>query len=185
MEDFVVPPEYLICKNCSAENEVPYIQKKSTAMFEKKIKELTSQCQLIMSLFVSVDKTMEKQAAELNDVSCTHERDKKSWVVSINDLERKIKIMKTEQSQVSHEAHECANSIPDLNQMVSAVQALVAECDDLKSKYLEEQTMRKKLYNQIQEFKVEPGPAKKQVDNVELQKLKTMVLKAIDDSDVS
>ncbi|KAI3857510.1 hypothetical protein MKX03_033323 [Papaver bracteatum] len=210
MEDFVVPPEYLKCKNCSTEIEVPYIQKKSTPMFEKKIKELTSQCQMktneyyeaSMSLTAAneqlenvrteldgkmielhaLDKTMEKQAAELNAVSCTHERDKKSWVVAINDLERKIKIMKTEQSQVSREAHECANSIPDLNQMVSAVQALVAECDDLKSKYLEEQTTRKKLYNQIQEFKVEPGPAKKQVDNVELQKLKTMLDKVKQDS---
>ncbi|RZC91926.1 hypothetical protein C5167_021635 [Papaver somniferum] len=210
MEDFVVPPEYLTCKNCSTEIEVPYIQKKSTAMFEKKIKELTSQCQMktneyyeaSMSLTAAneqlekvrteldgkmvelhaLDKTMEKQAAELNDVSCTHECDKKSWVVAINDLERKIKIMKTEQSQVSHEAHECANSIPDLNQMVSAVQALVAECDDLKSKYLEEQTMRKKLYNQLQESKVEPGPAKKQVDNVELQKLKTMLDKVKQES---
>ncbi|RZC86478.1 hypothetical protein C5167_030557 [Papaver somniferum] len=130
----------------------------------------------------ALDKTVEKQAAELSDVSCIHECGKKSWVVAINDLERKIKIMKTEQSQVSLEAHECANSIPDLNQMVSAVQALVAECDDLKSKYLEEQTMRKKPYNQLQESKVEPGPAKKQVDNVELQKLKTMLDKVKQES---
>ncbi|KAI3896156.1 hypothetical protein MKX03_000276 [Papaver bracteatum] len=176
-------PEYLTCNNCSTEIEVPYIQhkliqQKSTAKFEKKIDDLTSQCQLKtnecyeawMSLTAAneqlekvrmelddkmielhaLDKTMQKQAAKLNDVSCTYERDKKSWVVAINNLERKIKIMKTEQSQLSREAHECADSIPDLNQMVSAVQALVAQCDDLKRKYLEEQTMRKKLYNQVQ-----------------------------------
>lgn len=40
-----------------------------------------------------VDNTMQKQAAMLNDVSCTYERDKKSWVIAINNLERKIKIM--------------------------------------------------------------------------------------------
>ncbi|KAI3947610.1 hypothetical protein MKX01_034275, partial [Papaver californicum] len=179
-------PEYLTCNNCSTEIEVPYIQnkliqQKSTAKFEKKIDDLTSQCQLKtnecyeawMSLTAAneqlekvrmelddkmielhaLDKTMEKQAVKLNDVSYTYERDKKSWVLAINNLERKIKIMKTEQSQLSHEAHECADSIPDLNQMVSAVQALVAQCDDLKRKYLEEQTMRKKLYNQVQESK--------------------------------
>ncbi|RZC91106.1 hypothetical protein C5167_028937 [Papaver somniferum] len=72
-----------------------------------------------------VDNTMQKQAAMLNDVSCTYERDKKSWVIAINNLERKIK------SQLSHEAHECADSIPDLSQMVYAVQALdAAHCKE-------------------------------------------------------
>ncbi|KAI3849682.1 hypothetical protein MKW98_026596 [Papaver atlanticum] len=89
------------------------------------------------------DNTMQKQAAKLNDVSCTYERDKKSWVVAINNLKRKIKVL----------PHECADSIPDLSQMVYAVQALVAQCDDLKMKYLGEQAMRKKLYNQVQESK--------------------------------
>lgn len=36
----------------------------------------------------------------------------------------RVQMMKREHSQLSHEAHECANSIPDLNQMVSAVHTL-------------------------------------------------------------
>ncbi len=32
--------------------------------------------------------------------------------------------MKREHSQLSHEAHECVDSIPELNNMVSGVQAL-------------------------------------------------------------
>lgn len=33
-------------------------------------------------------------------------------------------MMKIEQSQLSREAHECANSIPELNKMISAVQGI-------------------------------------------------------------
>lgn len=78
---------------------------------------------------------------------------------------------------LSREAHECASAIPDLNNMVSGVQALgtfvsyvfsqtpadsflmkmssfaVAQCEDLKVKYGEEQAKRRKLYNQLQETK--------------------------------
>lgn len=35
-----------------------------------------------------------------------------------------MQTMKQEHSQLSREAHECADSIPELNQMVVAVQAL-------------------------------------------------------------
>lgn len=35
-----------------------------------------------------------------------------------------IQVMKREYSQLSREAHECADSIPELNKMVFAVQAL-------------------------------------------------------------
>lgn len=35
-----------------------------------------------------------------------------------------LQVMKREHAQLSHEAHECTDSIPDLNQMVFAVQAL-------------------------------------------------------------
>lgn len=35
-----------------------------------------------------------------------------------------MQIMKEEYLQLSHEAHECADSIPDLNKMVFAVQEL-------------------------------------------------------------
>ncbi|OUZ99765.1 Kinesin [Macleaya cordata] len=179
-------PEYLICNNCATEIEVPPDQKKlvrskSMAKYEKKIQELTSQCQLKtnecyeawMSLTAAneqlekvrmelddkmfqahaLDQTMENQAAKLKDVSCRYERDKKFWIAAVNDLEGKIKAMKKEQLQLSREAHECADSIPELKEMVCAVQALVAQCEDLKGKYMEEQAKRKKLYNQVQEAK--------------------------------
>lgn len=87
--------------------------------------------------------------------------------------------MKQEHSQLSQEAHECVDSIPELNKMVTGVQALgrfgytinwlvlrntlfyahscfwtaVAQCEDFKMKYVEEQAKRKELYNQIQETK--------------------------------
>lgn len=35
-----------------------------------------------------------------------------------------LQIMKNEHSQLSHEAHACAESIPALNEMVTGVQAL-------------------------------------------------------------
>lgn len=36
--------------------------------------------------------------------------------------------MKQEHSQLSHDAHECANSIPNLHEMVSAVKGLGKFC---------------------------------------------------------
>ncbi|KAF8377407.1 hypothetical protein HHK36_030784 [Tetracentron sinense] len=178
--------EYLICNNCAAETKVPsaqnkLMQTKSTAKYEKKIQELSTQCQLKtdecyqawMSLTAaneelekvrmtldnklfqthSLDQAMEKQSAKLMDVSSSYERDKKFWVAAVNDLKGKIKTMKQDHSQLSREAHECADSVPELNKMVCAVQALVAQCDDLKVKYSEEQAKRKKLFNQVQEAK--------------------------------
>lgn len=35
-----------------------------------------------------------------------------------------LQAMKKEQSQLSLDAHECANSIPDMNKMIFAVQSL-------------------------------------------------------------
>ncbi|KAJ9674053.1 hypothetical protein PVL29_023548 [Vitis rotundifolia] len=157
------------------------IRMKFAAKYEKKIEELSAQCHLKsdecyeawMSLTAAnkqledvraeldkrifqnyyQDQAMEKQAEKLRDASKMYEHDKKFWVASINELESKIKNMKREHSQLSCEAHKSANSIPDLNKMIIAVQAIVAECDDLKLKYSEEQEKRKKLYNQIQEAK--------------------------------
>ncbi|CAK9156008.1 unnamed protein product [Ilex paraguariensis] len=181
-----VKHEYVTCKNCASEIEVPsaqnkVIRMKSTAKYEKKIQELTMQCQLKtdecyqawmswttaneqleklrMELdnksfhTYSLDQTVEKQAEKLRGISSRYERDKKFWVVVVNDMEHKVKMMKQEYSQLSQEAHECANSIPELNKMIFAVQALVAQCEDLKVKYSQEQAKRRKLYNQVQETK--------------------------------
>ncbi|KAF9622981.1 hypothetical protein IFM89_035696 [Coptis chinensis] len=179
-----VKPEHLTCNNCAAEIEVPQIkllQHKAAARYEKKIQELTNQCQLKsdecyeawMSLTAanekldklrmelgdklcqvhSLDQAVEKQTERLKDVSTRYERDKKVLFTRVNDLEERIKVMKREQSQLSLEAHECADSIPELNQMVSAVQVLVAQYEDLKLKYTEDLVKIKKLHNQVQEAK--------------------------------
>ncbi|GAB4848809.1 Kinesin-like protein KIN-14R [Ancistrocladus abbreviatus] len=176
--------EYVRCRNCAAEIEVPLTQEKgmrlkSTAKYEKKIEELSIQCQrktdechqAWMSLTAankqlekvrmeldnnslqtySLDQKVEKQAEELRAISHRYEHDKKGWMMAITNLKGQIKKMKEEHSQLSRDAHECVDSIPELNKMVFAVQSLVAQCEDLKVKYIEEQTKRKKLYNQVQE----------------------------------
>ncbi|KAH7520429.1 hypothetical protein FEM48_Zijuj08G0142800 [Ziziphus jujuba var. spinosa] len=181
-----VERECLKCNNCATEIEVPsaqmkLLQTKSTTKYEKKIEELTTQCQLKakecyeawMSLTtaneqldkvrmeldnatfkaLSQDQAMENQATKLRNISSSYDRDKKQWAVAINELQEKIKLMKKEHSQLSREAHECADSIPELNKMLEAVQALVAQCEDLKMKYSEEQAKRKKLFNEVQEAK--------------------------------
>lgn len=157
------------------------MQTKLTAKFEREIKDLsvqnerkTNECyQAWMSLTTaneqlekvkmeldirtfekrSLDQVVEKQDENLRNLSSKYEHDKQFWVLAVHDLDKKLKIMKREHSQLSQEAHECADSIPDLNNMVSGVQALVAQCEDLKMKYSEEQTKRRKLYNQLQETK--------------------------------
>ncbi|KAK4480130.1 hypothetical protein RD792_013187 [Penstemon davidsonii] len=101
----------------------------------------------------SLDHALEMQAEKLRDISNKYEQCKKSWTIAINNLEQKVKVMKQEHSQLSRDAHECTDSIPDLNKMVFAVQALVEQCEDLKVKYNEEQIKRRKLYNQVQEAK--------------------------------
>ncbi|CAH8337270.1 unnamed protein product [Eruca vesicaria subsp. sativa] len=101
----------------------------------------------------SLDETVTTQAACLNSITSKYENDKRHWTTAIASLQRKLEIMKSEQSQLSEEAHECVGSIPELYKMVDGVQALVSQCEDLKQKYSEEQAKRKELYNQIQETK--------------------------------
>ncbi|XP_057492870.1 kinesin-like protein KIN-14R [Actinidia eriantha] len=181
-----VKHEYLRCSNCAAEVVLPSAQKKamrmkSTVNYEKKIQELSTQCQqktdecyqAWMSLTAaneqlekvrmdldnkmfqtySLDQILEQQAEALRNTSSKYERDKKFWAMAVRNLEEKIQMMKEENSQLAYEAHKCVDSIPELNDMVFAVQSLVSQCEDLKVKYSEEQTKRRKLYNQVQEAK--------------------------------
>ncbi|KAJ6685722.1 KINESIN-LIKE PROTEIN KLP-3 [Salix purpurea] len=153
----------------------------SLAKYEKKIEELKAQCQLKtdecheawMSLTAAneelekirmeldnrffsnmqLDQAIQKQKTELRDVSRRYECDKKLWVAAIGDLEKKMKMMKIEHSQLSDEAHGCVNNIPEFNKMITAVQVIVAQHEDLRLKLNEEQAKSKKLYNQAQEAK--------------------------------
>ncbi|KAK8556728.1 hypothetical protein V6N12_003123 [Hibiscus sabdariffa] len=149
--------EYLKCNKCAAEMEVSSAQKKLvrtkvTDQYEKKIQELTTQCQLKthecheawMSLTAvneqlekvrmeldnkifltrTLDESLGNQVENLKDITSRYEHDTKYWAAAVNDLQEKIKIMKNEHAQLSHEAHACAESIPNLNKMVTSVQAL-------------------------------------------------------------
>ncbi|KAI4325691.1 hypothetical protein MLD38_031068 [Melastoma candidum] len=157
------------------------MQSKFTAMCEKEIKDLSIQCkrktdecyEAWMSLAALneelrkvrmeldnktfekciLGQTVEEKDQQLQTLSKKYEDDKCLWSTSIIDLGRKLNVMKREHSALAHEAHECASAIPDLNNMLSGVQALVAQCEDLKFKYGEEQAKRRKLYNQLQETK--------------------------------
>ncbi|XP_062217052.1 kinesin-like protein KIN-14E [Phragmites australis] len=154
---------------------------KLISKYEKQIEELTSQCTMKSNecymAWSSVDSTnlelgrlkielhqkgtqmdsleqaLGRESDQLRNVSQKYENDKKLWAAAISNLERKIKAMKQEQALLSLEAHDCANSIPDLSKMIGAVQALVAQCEDLKLKYYEEMAKRKKLHNIVQETK--------------------------------
>ncbi|XP_020217268.1 kinesin-like protein KIN-14R isoform X2 [Cajanus cajan] len=162
-------------------SQMKVMQAKSTAKYKNKIKELTMQCELKakecyeawMSLTatneqlvavqmeldkvtfksLTTDQTVEKQAESLKNISNSYELDKQKWTEAINSLQEKIKLMKSDYSKLSFEAHECVDSIPELNKMVFAVHELVKQCEDLKVKYNEEMTMRKKLFNEVQEAK--------------------------------
>ncbi|PKI42097.1 hypothetical protein CRG98_037550 [Punica granatum] len=157
------------------------MQKKFTAKYERDIKELSVLCkqktdecyEAWMSLNATneqlekvrmdldnrtfekrnLEQVLDEQGNNLKSVSTKYEHDKQFWATKISELDKKVKTMKREHSQLSREAHECADSIPELNNMVSGVQALVVQCEDLKMKYSEEQTKRRKLFNQLQETK--------------------------------
>uniref|UniRef100_A0A0E0CU30 Kinesin motor domain-containing protein n=1 Tax=Oryza meridionalis TaxID=40149 RepID=A0A0E0CU30_9ORYZ len=99
------------------------------------------------------EQVVDRQADQLRSVSQKYENAKKLWAAAISNLENKIKAMKQEQTLLSLEAHDCANAVPDLSKMIGAVQALVAQCEDLKLKYYEEMAKRKKLHNIVEETK--------------------------------
>ncbi|KAK9062161.1 hypothetical protein SSX86_019347 [Deinandra increscens subsp. villosa] len=181
-----VKHDFLKCQNCSAEIEVlsaqkKVMRKKSVEKYEKRIQELTGQCQrktdecyqAWMSLTAaneqlekvrmeldnrffqtsSLDQKMEKQSEMLREISSRYEHDKKVWVAAVKELSHRIMVLKKDHSELSLQAHQCVDSIPDLNSMTSAVQALVAQCEDLKMKYNEEQAKRRKLHNQVEDAK--------------------------------
>ncbi|XP_050207091.1 kinesin-like protein KIN-14R isoform X2 [Mercurialis annua] len=158
-----------------------FLRTKATDKYEKKIQELIAECQrktnecheAWMSLTAAneqlekvrmeldnkshqsrcLDQTVGQQAENLRKITSIYERDKEYWAAAVKNLQEKVKMMKEEHSRLSHEAHECADSIPELSKMVTGVQGLVAQCEDLKAKYSEEQAKRKELYNQIQAAK--------------------------------
>uniref|UniRef100_A0A0E0CU29 Kinesin motor domain-containing protein n=1 Tax=Oryza meridionalis TaxID=40149 RepID=A0A0E0CU29_9ORYZ len=101
----------------------------------------------------NIEQVVDRQADQLRSVSQKYENAKKLWAAAISNLENKIKAMKQEQTLLSLEAHDCANAVPDLSKMIGAVQALVAQCEDLKLKYYEEMAKRKKLHNIVEETK--------------------------------
>ncbi|XP_023766997.1 kinesin-like protein KIN-14R [Lactuca sativa] len=186
LQDSDVKHEFLRCQNCATEIEVPSAQKKrmrkeSVEQYEKRIQELTSQCQnksdecyqawmdltatneqlekvrmeLDNKFFesCSFDQTMEKQSEKIKDISSRYEHEKKIWSTAVKELSDKITVLKQDHAKLSREAHECVDSVPDLANMVSAVQALVSMCEDLKVKYSEEQAKRRKLHNQVEDAK--------------------------------
>ncbi|KAI3678139.1 hypothetical protein L6452_37420 [Arctium lappa] len=96
---------------------------------------------------------MGKQSEQLRDLSSRYEPGRKIWVAAVKELSHRIIVLKQDHSQLSLQAPQCTDTVPDLNNMVSAVQALVAQCEDLKIKYYEEQAKRRKLHNQIEDAK--------------------------------
>ncbi|CAI0474280.1 unnamed protein product [Linum tenue] len=152
------PKEYLRCNHCASEIEVSSAEKrlmrtKATDKYEKKIQQLTTDCQrkanecheAWMSLTAaneqlekvrmeldnktfqarSLDQTVGEQAENLRNIATMYDQHKKSWTAAINNMREKIRIMKEEHIRLSRDAHSCIESIPELNNMVAGVQALV------------------------------------------------------------
>lgn len=153
----------------------------SITKYEKKIKELSTLCELKtnecyqawMSLtaaneelqtvkmeldnksfqILGLDQAKNMEEAKLREFSSRYKHERQFWEAAIDELRRNIKTLKEEHSQLSHKAHECADSVPELNKMATAVQDMVSQCQEFKLKYNEELAKRKQLYNQIQEAK--------------------------------
>ncbi|AQK75517.1 hypothetical protein ZEAMMB73_Zm00001d018304 [Zea mays] len=87
--------------------------------------------------------------------SCSHGRHRHRRGREGKEGSDQAQAIKQEHQLLSLEAHDCVNAIPDLSNMIRAVQGLVAQCEDLKLKYYEEMDKRKKLYNIVQETKDE------------------------------
>ncbi|XP_078435489.1 di-glucose binding protein with Kinesin motor domain-containing protein [Wolffia australiana] len=170
-----------LCGKCASETERSPLQDRVVLRYERKIQDLESLCkhktdecyeawmsltdanaqlerlrmELDTKLFHSdsLDQDIRIQAEKLESVSARYEGDKRRWAAALRGLQEKVELMKTEQAQLSREAHECASGVPELSKMIAGVQALVTQCEDLKIKYSEELCKRRKLYNQVQEAK--------------------------------
>ncbi|KAH9313775.1 hypothetical protein KI387_022402, partial [Taxus chinensis] len=101
----------------------------------------------------SLEQAVEGQSSQLTELQDKYEREKKLLATSVHDLKAQIQILKRGYIILSEEAHNCVSAIPDLSRMTSAVQALVLQCEDLKTKYTHENMERKKLYNKVLELK--------------------------------
>ncbi|GMH24137.1 hypothetical protein Nepgr_025980 [Nepenthes gracilis] len=148
--------DYIRCKNCPAEVEVPLTQMnviKSLTAANKRLEKVRMEVDNNLLQTFCLERQVEKQVEELRALYNKYEHDKKHWMTAITYFEEIIKQMKQEHCQLSWEAHECADAIPELNKIVFAVQSLVFQCKDLKEKYIDGQTRRKKLYNEVQEAK--------------------------------
>ncbi|KAG0474949.1 hypothetical protein HPP92_014635 [Vanilla planifolia] len=149
--------------------------------YEKQVQELTIQCKLLsdecheawMSQKATYDQleelrmeqntklfqkenlelTLESQMEQLRNVTKMYEHHKRKWAAFMTDIEKKVKAMKEDHCQLFLEARQCTSSIPNMNKMITVVHTLVSQYDDLKSKYSEEMTKRKNLFNLLQETK--------------------------------
>ncbi|KAG0473233.1 hypothetical protein HPP92_015090 [Vanilla planifolia] len=149
--------------------------------YEKQVQELTIQCKLLsdecheawMSQKATYDQleelrmeqntklfqkenlelTLESQMEQLRNVTEMYEHHKRKWAAFMTDIEKKVKAMKEDHCQLFLEARQCTSSIPNMNKMITVVHTLVSQYDDLKSKYSEEMTKRKNLFNLLQETK--------------------------------
>lgn len=108
----------------------------------------------------SLAHAVEGQVNELRDLQDQHEREKKLWASSVNHLNDKIKVLKSEYVKLLEEANCYASALPDISEMTSSVQALVNQHEELKlqytelkTKFVEESKERKQLYNKLLELK--------------------------------
>ncbi|GJN09325.1 hypothetical protein PR202_ga27324 [Eleusine coracana subsp. coracana] len=160
----------VLCNKCSADIDVSAQTRTSKLIskYEKQIEELNSQCTMKSNechmAWSSVDSTNlelgrlkielhQKEVEMENLVQAVGRESEQLRHVSQNYENDKKTVMKQEHTLLSLEAHDCANAIPDLSKMIDAVQTLVAQCEDLKLKYYEEMTKRKRLHNIVQETK--------------------------------
>ncbi|KAK9038647.1 hypothetical protein V6N11_023504 [Hibiscus sabdariffa] len=139
--------EYLKCNNCAAEIEVSsaqmkLVRTKATDKYEKKIQELTTQCQL---------KTHECHEAWMSLTAANEQLEKVRM-----ELDNKIFRTRTLDETVGIQAENLKNIISIYDHHKKHWDLGCSNehwCEDLKVKYSEEQAKRKELYNQIQDTK--------------------------------
>ncbi|CAM6106611.1 unnamed protein product [Calypogeia fissa] len=96
--------------------------------------------------------TVESQDNEMAELREKANGGLQKWKIAVSNLSIEIQKVKSDYGVLAHETKDWIRSFPDSSALITSVQALVKEHEDLQRKYEEQSQERKQLYNEVLEL---------------------------------